>query len=132
VLYRSRKTESTSREVISYKMQSKWVSESRVQCIHGMYHEIQFCVILSYEEVYEPMIQETGIRQGSNLAPYLFNTFRVDILDYICKENAYIPVVAVQMKPGLLFSNNLAIRSFSINGLQKQIKKMVKFCTIWK
>jgi hypothetical protein len=60
-----------------------------------MYDEIQFCVNLSYEEVNEPMIQETGVRQGSNLTPYLFNTFIVDILDYISKENAYIPVIAV-------------------------------------
>lgn len=95
MLQRSRKTESTSSEVISYEMQKEWVSESKVQCIHGMCDEIQFCVNLSYEEVNEPMIQESGVRQGSNLAPYLFNTFIVDIIDYISKENAHIPVIAV-------------------------------------
>lgn len=95
MLQRSRKTESKSREIISYKMQKKWVSEGKVQCTHGMYDEIQFCVNLSYEEVNEPMIQESGIRQGSNLAPYLFTTFIVDTIDYISKENAHIPVIAV-------------------------------------
>jgi hypothetical protein len=57
VLYRSRKTESTSREVIWYKMQKKWVSENKVQLIQRMYDEIQFCVKWSYEEVIEPLIQ---------------------------------------------------------------------------
>jgi len=46
------------------KSKNKWV-----QCIQRMYDEIQFCVNWSYEEVTEPMIQETGVRQGSNLAP---------------------------------------------------------------
>lgn len=53
MLYRSRKTESTSREVIWYKMQKKWVSENKVQLIQRMYDEIQFCVNWSYEEVTE-------------------------------------------------------------------------------
>ena len=38
----------------------------------------------------EPMKQETGVTQGSNLAPYLFNVFIVDIIDYISKENAHM------------------------------------------
>jgi hypothetical protein len=95
VLYRSRKTESTSREVIWHKMQKKWVSENKVQCIQRMCSEIQFYVNWSYEEVTEPMIQENGVRQGSNLAPYLFNKFTADLIDYISKENAHTPVIRV-------------------------------------
>jgi hypothetical protein len=53
-----------------------------------LYDEIQLCVIWSYEEVIGPMIQESGVRQGSNLAPYLFNTLIVDIIDYISTQNA--------------------------------------------
>jgi len=60
-----------------------------------MYDKIKLCVKWSYEEVIEPMIQEIGVRQGSNLAPYLFNTFTVDITDYISKENAHKPVTGV-------------------------------------
>jgi hypothetical protein len=87
VIYRSKKTECINKEVIWYKMQKKWVSGSKVQCIQRLYDEIQFCVIWSYEEVIGPMIQETGVRQG-NLAPYLFNTLIVDIIDYISTQNA--------------------------------------------
>lgn len=95
MLYRSRKTESTSREVILYEMQKKWVSENKFQCIQRMYDEIQFCINVGYEEVIEPMIPETGVRQGSNLVPYLFNIFIVDIIDYTSEENVHTPVLGV-------------------------------------
>lgn len=70
-------------------MQKKGVSESKFQCIQRIYDKIQFCVKWSYMDVIEPMKHETGVRQGSNLAPYLFNVFIVDITDYISKENAH-------------------------------------------
>ena len=88
MLYRSRST-----EVIWYKMQKKWVSENKVQLIQRMYDEIQFCVKWSYEEVTEPMIQGTGVRQGRYHAPYLFNIFTADIIDYISKENVHTSVI---------------------------------------
>jgi len=45
--------------------------------------------------VTEPTIQETGVRQGSNLAPYLFTTFTVDIIDYISRVNTHTQVIGV-------------------------------------
>jgi hypothetical protein len=51
-----------------------------MECIRSMYNEIMFCVTCSYEQVTEVVKEETGVRQGSSLSPYLFTTFIKDII----------------------------------------------------
>lgn len=57
------------------------------QCVKRMQDEIQFCVQKSYEEITEPEKQETEVKHGCRLGPYLFNEFTNSSIAYISEEN---------------------------------------------
>jgi hypothetical protein len=75
--------------------------------------------------------QRRGIRQGCSLSPYLFNIFIDDIMDYISEGNVHAPVIGKVSIPGLMFADDLAIGSFTVNGLQRGIDRIVKYCSDW-
>jgi hypothetical protein len=53
-------------------------------------------------------------------------------MDYISEGNVSAPVKGKMSIPGLLFADDLAIGSFTVNGLQKGIDQIVKYCSDWK
>jgi hypothetical protein len=65
------------------------------------------------------------------LSPYLFNIFIDDIMDYISEGNVHAPVIGRISILGLIFADDLAIGSFRVNGLQRGIDQMVKYCGDW-
>jgi hypothetical protein len=62
----------------------------------------------------------------------LFNIFIDYIIDYISKDNLHAPAIGMTAIPGLLFSDDLAFSSFTINSLQKTIDQVLKYCREWK
>jgi hypothetical protein len=75
------------------------------------------------------VVTETkGVRQGCSLSPYLFNIFIDDIVGYVSKVNSHAPTVGDVTIPGLLYADNLAIWAFTVNGTQKAIDQIVKYC----
>jgi hypothetical protein len=75
--------------------------------------------------------QRRGVRQGCSLIPYLLNTFIDGIMDYISEGNVHALVTGKMSIPGLMFADDLAIGSFTVNGLQKGIDQIVKYCSDW-
>jgi hypothetical protein len=61
----------------------------------------------------------------------LFNTFIDDVIDYTNVGNTLAPAAGTMSIAGLLFADDLAIGSFTVNGLQKGINKLTKFCNDW-
>jgi hypothetical protein len=96
-----------------------------------MHGDTKFCVKCGGDDVTDFVKQRKGIRQGCNLSPYLFNIFIDDIMDYISKDNVHTPVIRKMSIPGLLFADDLAIGSFTVNGLQRGISQIVKYRSDW-
>jgi hypothetical protein len=72
--------------------------------------------------------QRRGARQGCILSLYVFNTFINDVIVYINKYNVHAPMIGKMSVPGLLFAYDLAIGSFTVNGLEKGTDQVVKYC----
>jgi hypothetical protein len=56
----------------------------------------------------------------------LFNNFKDDVIDYINKDNPHAPVTGMTPIPALLFTDDLAFTSVTINGLQKAADQVTK------
>jgi hypothetical protein len=56
----------------------------------------------------------------------LCSIFIDDVIDYINEGNTHAPSVGKMSIPGLLFADDLAIGSFTVNGLEKGIDKLKK------
>jgi hypothetical protein len=72
--------------------------------------------------------QTRGGQKGCSLSPYLFNIFINDIVEYICVDNSQSPSIGPITISGLLFADDLAVSSFTNNGLQKKIDQIVRYC----
>jgi hypothetical protein len=64
-------------------------------------------------------------------APICLIFFIDDVICYISEGNAHAPAIGKMSIPGLLFAEYLAIESFIVNGLQKGIDQVVKYCRDW-
>jgi hypothetical protein len=92
---------------------------------------VYFCVKCGGDEVTDFVKQRRGVRQGCSLSHYLFNIFIDNTMDYISEYNVHALVIGNMPIPGLLFADDLAIGSFTVNGLQRRIDQIVKYCSDW-
>jgi hypothetical protein len=52
-------------------------------------------------------------------------------MDYISEGDVHAPVIGKMSIPGLMFADDLAIGSFTVNGLQRGIDQIVKYYNDW-
>jgi len=62
----------------------KGLSQSIVHGMFSMYEATEFCIRWKRGEAMELILQETGVREGCSLSPYLCNILAVDT-DHIKK-----------------------------------------------
>ena len=77
----------------------------------------------------ESFSSNSGVKQGCNLSPLLFNIYINDLSaslysDPVCLENSYFN--------SLLFADDIVIVSNSKNGLQNSLDKLHDYCVTWK
>ena len=74
----------------------------------------------------------TGVRQGCNLSPMLFNLFVNDIFDLF--DNANCDPVKLQTKliHCLMYADDLLILSETKNGLTKSLERLSNYAKKWK
>jgi hypothetical protein len=117
--------DSIHRGALWYKLKIKGICNNMVKCIREIYDGIKICVKCGDDEVTDFIEQKRGV------SPYLFNIFIDDIIDYITKDNPHAPVVGTTTIPGLLFADDLAFASFTINGLQKAVDQVTRYSREW-
>jgi hypothetical protein len=119
--------DSIDRETLWFKMRRIGVGENMANCIKIMYECTKFCMKCGENKVTTFAPQTRGVRQGCSLSQYLFNIFINDNMEYINVDNSNAPSIG-QTIPGLLFADDLAVLSFTSNGLQKEIDQIVRYC----
>ena len=78
-----------------------------------------------------PIITSTGLKQGDNLSPILFDIFFDDV-DQIFDTQCH-PVIfnsEISLKH-LLYADDMAILSLSQEGLQNSLNKLETYCKEW-
>jgi hypothetical protein len=132
VFFRPGKTfGSVNREALWFKTHKKVVSRGIVGWVGRMHEATEFCLRWNRDAVREPIPQEKGVRQGCSLRAYLFYIFIEDVVDCITEGNRHSPVAGELTIPYLLFAEDIAVGSFTTNGLPQGIKQIVKFCKYW-
>jgi hypothetical protein len=79
------------------------------------------------KEVTDFVDHTRSVIQGFSVSTYSFNIFIDDVIDYISKGNMHAPIMGQMSIPGLLFADDLATGSFTVNGLQKGIDQVVNY-----
>jgi hypothetical protein len=66
------------------------------------------------DEVTDFVERRSSIRQGCSLSPYLCNIFIYNVIDYIIERNFHTSIIAKMSIPGLLFADDLGVRSLTL------------------
>ena len=104
----------------------KWESRKFMQ---SMYRE-PCCIIKNNGSFSKPIKSNTGVKQGCNLSPLLFNIFVNDIHDIFSESCNPLKMNSTQIS-SLSFADDLVILSETSVGLQNSLTKLETYCKNW-
>jgi hypothetical protein len=104
------------------------VSEGMIGCLSKLYEGIKFYVWCCDNEMTSFVAQTKGVREGYILSPYLFITFIDDIIENVSEANPNAPTIGDVTTPRLLCADDWAVGAFMVNGMQKAIVQVAKYC----
>ena len=79
----------------------------------------------------QPIITSTGLNQADNLSPILFDIFFDDV-DQIFDSQCNPVIFNIEISLNhLLYADDMAILSLSLEGLQNSLNKLKTYCKEW-
>ena len=118
------------RDGLLLKLLKNRVSCKFVRILRNMYNSLKCCVRLPFG-LSQPFPSLTGLRQGCNLSPILFNLFVNDLIDSfnnILSESPMLNNVPINC---LLYADDLILVSESKEGLQNLLNGLNIFSKQW-
>ena len=103
------------------------------KAIHSMYNSVKACIKCNNGR--SDYIESTiGLKQGCLASPILFSLFIDEFETILCQSD----IRGIQLHPDtiqlllLMFADDLALLSDTVNGLQKQLNMLSDFCDTYK
>jgi hypothetical protein len=97
-----------------------------------MYNNVKISVKLEENRITQEFNSTKGLRQGCALSPALFNKNIDGILSKLDEANIHPPTMRNRNVPGLLFADDLAVRTTTSIVMQRVINSIKEYCEEWK
>jgi hypothetical protein len=110
----------------------KGVSAKFIEAIGGTYSNVKISVKLEENRITQEFNSTKGLRQGCALSPALFNIYIDGILSKSDDANIHPPTMKNRNFSGLLFADDLAVRTTTSIGMQRAINSIKEYCEEWK
>ena len=112
-----------------FKLVSVGISSKFYAIIKSMYHNVQLTVQCG-NSISPFFCSRSGVRQGDNLSPTLFNLFISDIPALF--DGCDAPEIGKVKLPCLLYADDLIIFSETQTGIQKALHNLEGYCDTWQ
>ena len=113
-----------------YKLIKCGLSKTFITILHNMYNNVRSCV-KTCEGLTDFFDSKTGVKQGCNLSPNLFNIFVNDLPDIFDSTCDPVPLGG-SLENCLLYADDLLLMSLTENGLQHCLNKLFDYTKKWK
>lgn len=115
------------RSAIYYKLMNKEISSKMLNVIRSLYSEVKLSV---KGDENRKFYSNFGVLQGNSLSPLLFSLFVSDLPEYLSDAKIGTKIQDIIVKV-LMFADDTAIFSETIEGLQEGINSVSKYCKKW-
>ena len=119
------------REGLFYKLLKQGMSKTFVRLLVNIYSRQKSCVNLG-ENVTKSFSTSTGLKQGCNLSPNLFNLFIEDITKCFSDSKCDTARLISENINCLLYADDLVLISETSEGLQNCLDNLHKYIKTWK
>ena len=126
----SKAYDSVWRDGLYYKLLGMNISCKFITLLRSMYANLKASVKLT-DGITQPFVSKTGVRQGCNLSPTLFNLFINDIVG-LFDEQCLPPKMGNQNINCLMYADDILILSEAEEGLRRSLSKLEDHSQRWK
>ena len=119
-----------NRDALIFKLKSKGFSRKFLMSIVASVNNV-FQIPKINGKLLPPIVTSTGLKQGDNLSPILFDIF-LDDVELILYSKCEPVVLSDELSLNhLLDADDMAILSLSSEGLQHSLANLHEYCKVW-